>query len=166
MHPWLHSTLIYFNILLIAYFLAGNGIYTFLLLLSLRSTWRHLSRRSYEDLETLRKSPLTPALTIIIPAWNEQDVIVDAVQSALQADYPRLRVIVVDDGSTDLTLERLIRNFALTTMDAATPSTLPTAAVRAFYRNPAFPNLLVVSKEKGGKPDALNVFSSATRCSA
>jgi len=156
MPPWLYNTIIFFNVVVLFYFLLGNGIYTYLLLLSLRSTWLQMHRRAYVDLDGLRKSPLAPPVTIIIPAWNEQDVIVDAVLSALQVDYPKLQVIVVDDGSTDLTLERLVRNFALAEMDGAYRATLPTLPVRAFYQNPEIPNLLVVSKERGGKPDALN----------
>jgi len=62
-----------------------------------------MRQMAYQGLDALRHSPLTPPVTIIIPAWNEQDVIVNLVRSALQADYPDLQVIVVDDGSTDAT---------------------------------------------------------------
>jgi cellulose synthase/poly-beta-1,6-N-acetylglucosamine synthase-like glycosyltransferase/peptidoglycan/xylan/chitin deacetylase (PgdA/CDA1 family) len=42
-----------------------------------------------------------PAVTIVIPAYNESAVILGSIQSALAADYPDLRIIVVDDGSKD-----------------------------------------------------------------
>ena len=99
---------------------------------------------------------MTPAVTIIIPARNEQGVIVNTVGSALQADYPRFQVIVVDDGSTDLTLDRLVRHYGLVETDRAYHPAIPTAPFRAYYTNPQLPNLLVVSKVRGGKPDALN----------
>ncbi|MCV2865540.1 glycosyltransferase [Albidovulum sediminicola] len=41
------------------------------------------------------------SVTVIIPALNEENVIVEGVQAALASDHPDLRVIVVDDGSTD-----------------------------------------------------------------
>ena len=126
------------------------------MLLSLRATWVHMRRMTYQGLDALRHSPLTPPVTIIIPAWNEQDVIVNSVRSALQADYPDLQVIVVDDGSTDMTLDRLVQSFGLVEMDAAYHPSIPTAPVRTYYINPTIPNLLVVSKVRGGKPDALN----------
>jgi cellulose synthase/poly-beta-1,6-N-acetylglucosamine synthase-like glycosyltransferase len=145
-----------FNLVVLSYFFLGNGIYTILMLLSLRATWVHMQHLAYQGLETLRHSPSTPPVTIIIPAWNEQGVIVNSVRSALQADYPALQVIVVDDGSTDMTVDRLVQSFALMELDAAYHPSIPTAPVRTCYINPSIPNLLVVSKVRGGKPDALN----------
>jgi biofilm PGA synthesis N-glycosyltransferase PgaC len=44
-----------------------------------------------------------PSISILIPAFNEQEMILDAIQGALAQDYPDFEVIVIDDGSTDLT---------------------------------------------------------------
>ena len=145
-----------FNLVVLSYFFLGNGIYTFLMLLSLRATWVHMRQMACRGLDALRRSPLTPAVTIIIPAWNEQGVIVNTVDSALQADYPRFQVIVVDDGSTDLTLDRLVHHYDLAETNRACHPAIPTAPFRAYHANPQIPNLLVVSKVRGGKPDALN----------
>jgi peptidoglycan-N-acetylglucosamine deacetylase len=46
-----------------------------------------------------------PAVTIMIPAYNEEGVIVQTVRAAIASDYPRLEVLVIDDGSTDRTAE-------------------------------------------------------------
>ena len=147
----------FFNLVIISYFFLGNGVYTLLMLLSLAATWTHTRRLAYQGLEELKHSPTTPPLTIIIPAWNEEHILVNSVRSAMAADYPKLKLIVVDDGSTDSTLRRLIAGFSLIPMDWVYHPTLPTARLRGFYMNPSNPNLLVVSKERGGKPDALNV---------
>jgi cellulose synthase/poly-beta-1,6-N-acetylglucosamine synthase-like glycosyltransferase len=145
-----------FNLVVVSYLFLGNGVYTILMLLSLRTTWAHMRQTAYQGLDALRQSPLTPPVTIIIPAWNEQNVIVNSVRSALRADYPRLQVIVVDDGSTDMTLDRLVQSFGLVEMDGAYHPSIATAPIRVNYINPTIPNLLVVSKVRGGKPDALN----------
>jgi cellulose synthase/poly-beta-1,6-N-acetylglucosamine synthase-like glycosyltransferase len=152
----LNDSVLVFNLVVLSYFFLGNGIYTILMLLSLRATWVHMQQMAYQGLDALRRSLLTPPVTIIIPAWNEQDVIVNSVHSALQADYPELQVIVVDDGSIDRTVDRLVQNFGLVQMDGAYLPRIPTTPLRTFYINPAIPNLLVVSKVRGGKPDALN----------
>jgi cellulose synthase/poly-beta-1,6-N-acetylglucosamine synthase-like glycosyltransferase len=146
-----------FNVVIVSYFILANGTYTVLMLLSLGSVWLHNRRLTYQGLDELRESAVTPPVTIFMPAWNEQEVIVDSVRSTLRTDYPSLEMVVIDDGSTDATLNRLITAFRLVKMDLIYRPRLKTKPIRGFYLNPRIPNLLVVSKENGGKPDALNV---------
>src|SRR5467141_3729817 len=54
-----------------------------------------------------------PSVTVLIPAHNEESVIVQTVTSVLQSDLKDLRIIVVNDGSTDRTRELLDANFSL-----------------------------------------------------
>jgi peptidoglycan-N-acetylglucosamine deacetylase len=58
-----------------------------------------------------RLSDPPPAVTVLIPAHNEETVIVQTVTSVLLSDLTDIHVIVVDDGSTDKTLELLESNF-------------------------------------------------------
>ncbi|MGH6628277.1 MAG: glycosyltransferase family 2 protein, partial [Burkholderiales bacterium] len=146
-----------FNVVIVSYFFMANGMYTILMLVSLVSVWLHNRRLTYQGLDQLRESPVTPPATILVPAWNEQDVIVESVRSIMRTDYPNLEVIVIDDGSTDESMDRLISAFRLMKMDLIYRPRLATKAVKGFYMNPRIPNLLVISKENGGKPDALNV---------
>ena len=44
-----------------------------------------------------------PPVSVLIPAYNEETVIVGTVEAALASDYPSLEVVVVDDGSQDRT---------------------------------------------------------------
>ncbi len=67
-------------------------------------------------IEKMRPAPLDhpeykPRVTILIPAYNEESVIVDTVRAALASGYPRLEVLVVDDGSTDRTAELVHDHF-------------------------------------------------------
>jgi cellulose synthase/poly-beta-1,6-N-acetylglucosamine synthase-like glycosyltransferase/spore germination protein YaaH/peptidoglycan/xylan/chitin deacetylase (PgdA/CDA1 family) len=67
--------------------------------------------------EKFRPSPpehpgYKPAVTVLIPAYNEETVIVDTVHAALASGYPKLEILVVDDGSTDHTSELLHKNFS------------------------------------------------------
>jgi len=146
-----------FNILLASYFIAGNGVYTLLMVMSLASVWLHNRRLAYEGLDQLNESTVTPPVTVIIPARDEQEGIVGAVRSVLLTKYPNLEITVIDDGSNDETLSRLVAAFGLVKMDYIYRPQLRTRRIRGCYFNPGFPRLLVVSKENGGKPDALNV---------
>ena len=73
-----------------------------------------------------------PAVSVIIPAYNEELNAVRTVQSLLQQDYPNLQIVFVDDGSTDQTFH----------------------TVSEAYKNHA--NVQVITKKNGGKATALN----------
>jgi cellulose synthase/poly-beta-1,6-N-acetylglucosamine synthase-like glycosyltransferase len=152
-----YHTMNMFNVLIVSYFFLANGTYTILMLVSLGSVWLHNRKLSYQGLDELRESVVTPPVTILVPAWNEQDVIVESVRSILRTDYPALEIIVIDDGSTDESLNRLVKAFRLAKMDLIYRPRIATKPIRGFYMNPRIPNLLVISKQNGGKPDALNV---------
>jgi cellulose synthase/poly-beta-1,6-N-acetylglucosamine synthase-like glycosyltransferase/peptidoglycan/xylan/chitin deacetylase (PgdA/CDA1 family) len=51
----------------------------------------------------VRVRPFLPSVTVVIPAYNEEVVILQTIVSVLRSDYPDLKVIVVDDGSSDKT---------------------------------------------------------------
>lgn len=60
----------------------------------------------------IRRAPMTPRVTLIIPAYNEESVIAEKIENSLALDYPRdcLQMIVAADGSTDRTCE-IVRAF-------------------------------------------------------
>ncbi|HVA16097.1 MAG TPA: glycosyltransferase, partial [Candidatus Dormibacteraeota bacterium] len=67
--------------------------------------------------EKLRPAPhdhpeYQPIVTVLIPAYNEEAVIVGTVRSALASRYDKLEIIVIDDGSTDQTSDRVLESFA------------------------------------------------------
>src|SRR5664279_5350129 len=53
-----------------------------------------------------------PLISIIVPAYNEEKVITHCIESILKSDYPRLELILVDDGSKDHTYS-IIKKFEL-----------------------------------------------------
>ena len=55
--------------------------------------------------EQIRYPPHYPTITVIIPAYNEEKVIANTIESVLEADYTKKEIIVVDDGSKDKTLQ-------------------------------------------------------------
>jgi GT2 family glycosyltransferase len=55
--------------------------------------------------------PMSPLVSILIPAYNAQDWIAASIQSAIDQTWPRKEIVVVDDGSTDDTLS-IARRFA------------------------------------------------------
>ncbi|HJT71770.1 MAG TPA: glycosyltransferase [Terriglobales bacterium] len=76
-----------------------------------------------------------PRVAVLIPAYNEEKVIERTIRAALRSSYRNLRVIVIDDGSKDKTLE---------------------VARSCFPREQSAGRLLVLTKPNSGKADALN----------
>ncbi len=105
----------------------------------------------------MNNSALAPSISILAPAFNEQETVVDSVSSFLSLNYPSFEVIVINDGSRDETLVRLIKAYSLEPTSHVRDDSLSSTPVRQIYRSSLHPNLLVVDKENGGKADALNV---------
>ncbi len=75
-----------------------------LVVLVLGSAWDVLRRSRAGDEDELEREGW-PALTVLIPAYNEERVLAGTVHSVLTSDYPDLRVMVIDDGSSDGTVQ-------------------------------------------------------------
>lgn len=103
-----------------------------------------------------RYEDLMPPVSVIAPAFNEELSIVDSVKALLSLQYPEHEVIVVNDGSKDATLERLITAFDMAPVERQQIVALQTTRIREVYASPRHPNLLVVDKENGRKADAAN----------
>ena len=101
-------------------------------------------------------SPLAPKITILVPAYNEEVAIGEAVRQLLSLTYPNLEVVVVNDGSRDDTMGELQRTFALSPVLPVFRKMVDTKPVRQLYRSPVDERLVVVDKDNGGKADALN----------
>jgi cellulose synthase/poly-beta-1,6-N-acetylglucosamine synthase-like glycosyltransferase len=74
-------------------------------------------------------------VAVLIPAYNEEKVIVRTIRSVMMSNYKNLRIIVIDDGSKDRTSE---------------------VARDAYPNDIASGRLIVLTKPNGGKADALN----------
>ena len=103
-----------------------------------------------------RYEDLSPPVSVIAPAYNEELSIVDSVRALLALQYPRHEVIVVNDGSSDATLQRMIDAFAMVPTDRKQLVALQTTRVIGAYTSASNPNLLLVDKENGRKADAAN----------
>lgn len=82
-----------------------------------------------------------PPISVIVPAYNEGPVIEEALASLASLDYPQYEVVVVDDGSSDDTLER----------------------ATAWEGRHGAVDFRVFTKQNGGKASALNTGISVAR---
>jgi cellulose synthase/poly-beta-1,6-N-acetylglucosamine synthase-like glycosyltransferase len=147
----------------LAYFAALNAIYLVFTIIAWRGLTGHRRQRMYAAVDEAFASPLTPGISVVLPAYNESAGIVDSVRSLLALRYPVHEVVVVNDGSHDATLERLGAAFDLVPIRKALRDELRTAPVRGVFASRRERGLIVVDKENGGKADALNCGLNASR---
>src|SRR5215471_8594964 len=145
----------------LAYMLALNSFYALLLLLSMPELWSHWHLAEDEHLMLVLGTEALPPVSVLIPTHDEETTIVERVISCLTLQYPRHEVVVVNDGSTDGTLARLIQAYDLYEVPPAFTRTISTQPIRAYYRSRRHSTLLVLDKAQGGRPDALNAAVDA-----
>ena len=149
-----------FQYVFIAYSICAIGSYLVLAIVSVVETIEYKRKNSYVNYKEIMSSNNAPTISIIAPAYNESLNIVENVRSLLSNHYVNYDVIIVNDGSKDDSLEKLIKIYNLVKVDYLINEQIPTKPLRnGIYKstNPAFEKLIIVDKENGGKADALNM---------
>lgn len=132
--------------------------YLMLTIFSAISLRKYLRKNSYVDYNSIVASPLAPTLSVIAPAYNESRSIIDNIRTLLSLYYNNYEVIVVNDGSSDDSMERMVEVYELEKVNYYFDYRLPCKRIRGVYksRNRSFKKLTVIDKVNGGKADSLN----------
>lgn len=132
--------------------------YLSLVIYSAISLKKYLRKNSYVDYNSLITSPLLPSVSVIVPAYNESASLVDNIRTLLSLYYSNFEIVVVNDGSSDDSMEKIIEAYELEKVNYYFDYRLSCNRIRGVYksRNRSFKKLMVVDKQNGGKSDALN----------
>jgi cellulose synthase/poly-beta-1,6-N-acetylglucosamine synthase-like glycosyltransferase len=124
---------------------------------------RQSRRKGYAGREQSVASQLGQGVSVVVPAFNEEVVIVSSVQALLALRFARHEVIVVDDGSTDATFGVLKAAFDLVPVQREVPSDVATRrdATDVHVPRDGRTRLVVVRKENSGRSDSINVGVNA-----
>lgn len=116
------------------------------------------SERRTDDFELAQVSPFAIPVSIVVPVRNEEAVVVPVVRSLLSLRYAAFEVILVNDASTDRTLELLRDEFELEPREVLFRRVVPGSDIRRTYRSRLDERLLVVDNQapRGNKAVALN----------
>ncbi len=163
MGSYILEFIIWFNYLVLVYYTAANAIYLVLLVMAVWLIVVHLLRIKYGKYQESIHPSTAPPVSVLLAAHNEESNIVESVKSLFRLNYPDYEIIVVNDGSTDSTLKRLMDEFGLKRVNIIYRMVISTARVNAFYANPEFPKLTVVDKSHAGKADSLNAGINVSR---
>lgn len=155
-HPGVAGAL-YWSVMVTGIYTAILAVYVLsMLAVAVRESWFRRRQNDVEDYEAVLASRYTIPVSIIAPAFNEAVMAVPAIRSLLGLAYPEFEVIVVDDGSSDGTLAALTAAFDLEPRQVFYQHVLDAKPVRTVYRSRTDSRLTILSKENGGKADALN----------
>ena len=103
-HPDFYSFILWLSIFFVSIGFIQNVIYAW----CLPTAWLEINKRSQRNDDhagwALLRSQSTLPITIIVPAHNEVNTIRESVMALIALQYPDLRIIVVNDGSSDATV--------------------------------------------------------------
>jgi cellulose synthase/poly-beta-1,6-N-acetylglucosamine synthase-like glycosyltransferase len=151
-----NNVLLTVDYIAIVYFVIINVTYIILNFVAFFSIRKNQLKKEVLDIEKTFSSEFYKPLSIIVPAYNEQETISENIKSILKLNYPEFEIIVVNDGSTDNTIEQLKDDFNLKTFNREYTRDIETEEIKNIYKSLSHPNLVVIDKENGGKGDALN----------
>jgi cellulose synthase/poly-beta-1,6-N-acetylglucosamine synthase-like glycosyltransferase len=139
--------------------------YLMLTVFSAVSLRKYLRKNSYVDYNSIVSSPMAPSISVIAPAFNESQTIEDNIRTLLSLYYNNFEVVVVNDGSTDNSMELMIKTYDLEKVNYYFDYRLPCKRIRGVYksRNRSFKKLTVIDKVNGGKADSLNAGLNVCR---
>lgn len=160
-HSYLNYSGTLFESIVLVYFVLVNTIYLYLLFFAYFAILRTHNELEAEHLEILLRADALPSLSMIIPVYNESSTIIFCIETILNLPYRYKNLIVVNDGSTDDTLEILKKVFHLHPVHPAYKQEIQTNKILNYYQSQIFPNLVVINKENGGKADAINAAINA-----
>ena len=159
---YIRTVISFFNYFCMAFTVLLSVIYLVQMIMSFVKVRKDSKALMSNDYERYMYSDNLLPISLLIPAYNEEENVVQNIKSLMKMDYPNFEIIVVNDGSTDKTHEKIVEAFGLYQIESSQKVSIPTKEVRGVYYNVDYPNLLYIDKENGGKSDALNAGINAS----
>ncbi len=145
-----------FTTVILVYLLALQAISLILVFAGMFTVRDYVRRRPLRNYRQVSESPVSIPISLLVPAHNEQETIVGSVSALLDCSCHRFEIVIVNDGSADSTVERLIAAYDMYEVHRVPRSGIPTKQVRATYASRRDPRVRLIDKANGGKADALN----------
>ena len=145
------------------FFLIYIVIYAIIFFISTISSIIELEKnrvyRKYEYTFGLKSEENSIPISILVPAYNESQTIIDCIESNIYLDYPEFEIIVINDGSTDEMGELVRQHFKLKEINRPIKRVVPCQKEISIYEGKIREgiNLILINKVNGGKADALNM---------
>lgn len=150
------NILFYITLCILIFTLVVIVFYTIMLFFSFVHFKKDYRLDEKKEHRNYHRQIYSKAVSIIVPAYNEEINVIQSIRSFFCLKYPRFEIIVVNDGSTDHTLPLLIEHFKMVKINKINRKHIQTKEIIAVYKSTLLPNLILIDKINGGKSDALN----------
>ena len=137
---------------------------SYLFLALITGAWNLYRSNRMDMLHNELKHKYYVPVSILVPAFNEEVTILKSIKSLLDLDYQLYEIIVINDGSTDKTAEKIIDFYNLQLVKRPIKMLLKCKAYKNIYESSIDGvKITLISKLNGGKGDALNMGINASR---
>ncbi|KGP74604.1 glycosyltransferase family 2 protein [Pontibacillus yanchengensis] len=130
------------------------GIY--LVFLLFRISYIFIPIFSVKNKKELLISSKEKSISVLVPAYNEEKIILNCLKGIQTLNYTNLEAIVINDGSKDETFNILNDNLNLKPINRLVRDEMLSKSVKGYYQSRHYPYIFVIDKVNGGKADALN----------
>ena len=96
------------------------------------------------------------SISILVPCYNEESIIETTIQGIGQLNYTNYELILINDGSTDRTFEKMKQLLDLELINKDRVGSLEAMPIKGIYKSQNHAKVIVIDKMNGGKADSLN----------
>lgn len=152
------------NTFILYYLIVNSLCYLLLLTFSIPDVLQRFKEYEMETVKTLLKSYSLPPVSVIMPVYNEGNMALEAILSVLNSDYGNTNLIVVNDGSSDNSLQIIIDKFSMVRVAPLVKDRIKTyGKIKGYYISKIQKNLILIDKEHTNKSDSMNVGINTNR---
>jgi cellulose synthase/poly-beta-1,6-N-acetylglucosamine synthase-like glycosyltransferase len=162
---WLSAGMFWAGIGFAVYSVLINASFLVLTGLALADLLAYRRRIDFAGYDEWFQDPHTRGVSVLMPAYNESATIVQSVQAMTSLRYPDFEVVVIDDGSKDDTVAKMVAEFDMVEVPLVPGGHIATKGevLSTWVSRRGAHNLALVAKGNGGKADALNAGINHSR---
>lgn len=159
----LENIINYINLFFMYYIFIYAIIFFISTIYSITNLYESMQRKKYKNNLRVKNDANYVPISILVPAYNEEKTVTECISSILSLDYPEFEIVIINDGSTDMTEQVLIERFNLHKVMRPIRRLVKSKEEVSIFEGGDRIKITLINKENGGKADALNLGINASR---